>query len=162
MQGSVLRLPFTGKRFNLVTSFDVLYEEGVSSEREAMQEFHRVLVPGGRLFLRLPALEWMRRSHDKAVLMRRRYTRGEVARIMRESGFILDICSYANCLLFPAVLAKKCAEMLLPSVRRPSDLEIEFGRMNTPLARVLALEAPLIARGGLPLGLSIIAAGRKT
>ncbi|MBI3150518.1 MAG: class I SAM-dependent methyltransferase, partial [Chloroflexi bacterium] len=45
---SVLNLPFAPASFDLVTSFDVLYERGVSSETTALKEFFRVLTPSGR------------------------------------------------------------------------------------------------------------------
>jgi SAM-dependent methyltransferase len=160
-QGSVLRLPFGNERFNLVASFDVLYEERVSDDGAAMMEFHRVLVPGGLLLLRLPAYEWMRRAHDKVVHTRRRYTRAQVSLRLRESGFSVEKISYANCLLFPAAVVKKLMEGLFPPVEDQSDLMIGFGPFNGLLATVLSAEGPLISRWGLPFGLSIIALGRK-
>jgi SAM-dependent methyltransferase len=159
--GSVERLPFAVSSFDLVTSFDVLYERGVSSESEALSEFRRVLAPGGRILLRLPALEGMRRSHDTVVHTRRRYTRMEVARMMEAAGFQLELCAYANSLLFPAAFGWNLLERLFPPENPRSDLETDFGIWNSALARILAAEAPLVARGCLPIGLSVFAAGRK-
>src|ERR1041384_4115747 len=45
--GSVLALPFPAERFDMVTSFDVLSHLQVGDEQRAVQEFARVLRPGG-------------------------------------------------------------------------------------------------------------------
>ena len=44
---SILDLPFGSAEFDLVTSFDVLYEKAVDSDLAALREFARVLVPNG-------------------------------------------------------------------------------------------------------------------
>jgi SAM-dependent methyltransferase len=54
---SVMGIPFQSDSFDLVTSFDVLYERAVIKDSAAMNEFFRVLHPGGFLLLRLPAYD---------------------------------------------------------------------------------------------------------
>jgi SAM-dependent methyltransferase len=157
----VERLPFNKETFDVAASFDVLYERAVSSELAALLEIRRVLVPGGRILLRLPAYSWMRRSHDEIVHTRRRYTRREVAALLREAGFRIERLSYANLLLFPAALAEKISERIAPPVRPRSDLSIRAGILNGPLRAILSAEAPMIARCGLPFGLSVVGVGCK-
>jgi SAM-dependent methyltransferase len=160
-RASVMRLPFDAETFDLVTSFDVLYEQAVPSELTALREIRRVLVPGGRLLLRLPAYSWMRRSHDAAVHTRRRYTRREMESLFRESGFRSEQVSYANMLLLPAALLRKLAESLAPPDHPRSDLTFHPGFLNGPLRAILSAEAPWIARAGLPCGLSVVGVGCK-
>jgi SAM-dependent methyltransferase len=160
-RASVLQLPCPDGFFHLVTCFDVLYERGVSSEIDALREFRRVLAAGGRVLLRLPAYEWMRRSHDEVVHTRRRYTRREVGRFLWQSGFIIERLSHANMLLLPAAALKKIAGRMFPPPRPESDLALNPGAFNGLLCALLSLEAPWVARTGLPLGLSVIAVGRK-
>ncbi len=160
-RATVTRLPCRGGVFDLVTSFDVLYERGVSSDMDALREFYRVLTPGGRLLLRLPALEWMRRAHDEVVHTRHRYTRGEAAALLRESGFRIEHVSYANAVLLPAAILKVIGERLFPPARAQSDLALRAGPFNGVLARILAGEAPWVTGAGLPFGLSVIGAGIK-
>jgi SAM-dependent methyltransferase len=159
--GSVQRLPFADEAFDLVTCFDVLYAETVPSEREALAEFRRVLVPGGKLLLRVPALPWMRRAHDAVVRTRRRFTRREVGELMIAAGFRPEVCAYANFLLFPAALAKSALDRIFPPRCPRSDLELDWGAWNPLLARLLALEGSWISRGWTPIGLSVVAAGEK-
>ncbi|MCS7282463.1 MAG: class I SAM-dependent methyltransferase [Anaerolineae bacterium] len=160
-RASVTEIPFADSSFDLVVSFDVLCERAVRDDLAALREFHRVLFPGGRVLLRLPAYDWLRGRHDTAVHIQHRYTCGEIARRLREAGFRVEHLSYANMFLFPAALVKRTAERLLARQDGPSDLAIGFGPLNGPLAAVLAAEAPLVARGWVPFGLSVVAVGRK-
>lgn len=54
-RGSVLRLPFTDGAFDLVTAFDVV--EHCNPESVSVDELARVLRPGGRMLVSLPAYQ---------------------------------------------------------------------------------------------------------
>jgi SAM-dependent methyltransferase len=158
---SVENLPFASESFDLVTSFDVLYEQGVLSDSLAITEFFRVLVRGGRLLIRLPAYDWLRGRHDRIVLTARRYVSLQVTRLLQDNGFFVEHVSYANMFLFPAALIKRLMERILPSKNGVSDLSFDVGRFNGLLKAVLSSEAPWVVRTGLPFGLSVFAVGRK-
>ncbi|MFZ5881986.1 MAG: class I SAM-dependent methyltransferase [Chloroflexota bacterium] len=160
-QASVLDLPFAPASFDLVASFDVLYERAVPSDLAALREFARLLAPGGFLFLRLPAYDWLRGAHDVVIHTARRYTTGRIAGLLAESGFFPMHLTYANTLLFPAAALKRLLERLLPVHSGASDLELELGPFNGILHRVLAAEAPWVASRGWPFGLSVLALARK-
>jgi len=160
-RASVLDLPFAPASFDLVASFDVLYERAVPSDLSAIMEFARVLAPGGFLFLRLPAYDWLRGAHDEVIHTARRYTIHRLADLLRKSGLTILHLSYANMLLFPIAAVKRLAERLLPGREAASDLKLEAGPLNGILQRVLAFEAPWVASRGLPFGLSVIALARK-
>lgn len=158
---SILNLPFASASFDLVTSFDVLYERAVSSEETALCEFFRVLTPNGKILLRLPAYDWLRGQHDERVHTNRRYTKRLVQGLLEQSGFIVEHLSYANTFLFPLAVVKRLSERILPSKNNRSDLALNAGRFNSILKNILASEAPLVAQASLPYGLSVIAVGRK-
>lgn len=159
---SVLRLPFVSAQFDLVTSFDVLYERAVADDIAALREFARLLAPGGRALIRLPAYDWLRGQHDKVVHTKKRYTANEVARLFAQSGLIVEHITYANMFLFPLALLKRLSERLLPAGNANSDLALQVGPFNEILRKILAAEAPLVAGSGLPFGLSVIAVGRRS
>jgi SAM-dependent methyltransferase len=162
-RATVLALPFVDACFDLVTSFEVLYHRGVPDEGAALRETWRVLRPGGRLLLRLPAFEWLRGRHDSAVHGRRRYTIGDVQTLLRNQGFVIERISYVNTLLLPFPLVQRLIERLLPDAPdEGSDLQLPPALLNEALRWPLAAEAAWIARGGsFPVGLSVICRARK-
>jgi SAM-dependent methyltransferase len=161
-RASVLDLPFAAASFELVTSFDVLYERAVADDVTAVREFARVLTASGRVLLRLPAYDWLRGQHDERVHTERRYTKKRVRDLFAQAGFVLEHISHANTFLFPLAVMKRFAERFLPSKGNGSDLTLDTGMFNPLFRSILASEAPLIARSGLPFGLSVVAIGRKS
>ncbi len=157
-QGSVLALPFADASFDLVTSFDVLYHRGVPDEVAALCEVHRVLRPGGRVLLRLPAYNFLRGKHDRAVHTRRRYWATGVRHMLNAAGFVVERLSYVNTVLFPLALAQRTLETLLPAVeRKESDLTMPSPLANAVLRMPFALEAAWLSMGQrFPFGLSVL------
>jgi SAM-dependent methyltransferase len=162
-RASVLALPFADASFDLVTSFEVLYHRGVPDEAPALAEARRVLRPGGRLLVRLPALELLRGKHDRAVHGRRRYTAAEVRAMLRAQGFVVERLSYVNTLLLPLALAQRLLERALPAAERAeSDLTMPSAALNEALRWPMAAEAAWLARGGaFPVGVSVICRARR-
>jgi ubiquinone/menaquinone biosynthesis C-methylase UbiE len=160
-RASVLNLPFAPASFDLITSFDVLYERAVSNDAAALKEFFRVLTPSGRVLLRLPAYNWLRGQHDEKVHTSRRYTKTLIKGLLEQSGFIVEHLSYANTLLFPLAVIKRLGERIFPPKDNQSDLALNPGVLNNLFGNILASEAPVAANIGLPYGLSVIAVGRK-
>ncbi len=160
-QASVTQIPFQAETFELVTSFDVLYECAVSDDGSALAEIRRVLRPDGFLFLRLPAYNWLRGQHDTTIHTARRYTTGQVKKQLERAGFRCIYLSYANTLLFPLAAAKRLLERFRAPQPGTSDLSLEAGHVGPMLERILTLEAFLLSRGSLPFGLSVVALGQK-
>lgn len=161
-RGSVLALPFADASFDLVTSFDVLYHQGVPDEAVALAEARRVLRPGGRLLVRLPAYEWLRSRHDRQVHTRRRYTAGEVRRMIADAGFEVERLTYALCLLFPIPATSRLLERFTPDPGDESAMGLPPAPLNAALRLPMALEAAWLGLGGsFPFGLSIVCLARK-
>lgn len=158
---SIVEIPFQSGSFELVTSFDVLYEQAVASDTAALSEFFRVLRPMGIVLLRLPAYDWLRGRHDITVHTARRYTARQVSQLLRDNGFQLLHISHANTFLFPLAVVKRLIEHLLPSKPASSDLSVDVGVFNGLFKLILSSEAFLAAHVGLPFGLSVIALGQK-
>jgi len=94
-------LPFPSSSFDLLTSFDVLYEDAVKDDVPVVREFLRVLVRGGRVLLRLPAYDWLRGQHDRIISTARRYIKPQVKSMLQAGGFEVEHISYANTFYFP-------------------------------------------------------------
>jgi SAM-dependent methyltransferase len=159
VQASVTGVPFASEIFDLVVSLDVLYFAHVQDEL-ALREFHRVLVPGGRVLLRLPAYNWLRGAHDLQVSTAHRYTRKEVREKLRRNGMTPELLTYVNTFLFPAVALKRLLDRLL-SAPPASDLAVDMKSMAGFLRGCLLLESRLLRRSTLPFGLSIVGLARK-
>lgn len=157
VRGSVLELPFADNNFDLVTSYDVLYHRAVPDEAPALAEARRVLRPGGRLLLRLPAYEWLRSRHDRQVHTRRRYTAPAAVQLLEQAGFYVERTSYVLSLLFPLPAAARLLERFRPAAGDSSAMEPPRGPLNAALRAPMALEAAWLGLGGtFPYGLSVV------
>ena len=161
VESSILEMPFDGESFDLITSFDVLSECGAVNDEIGLREFYRVLRPGGRLLLRLPAYRWLRGRHDERVHTRHRFTKSELSGKLRNAGFEVQHASYANTILFPLALAKRMSEKIFPPKQEGSDLTIPVGPSNAVFSALLTAEGPLVRTIGLPFGLTVISLARK-
>jgi SAM-dependent methyltransferase len=160
-QASVTALPFAPATFDLVTSFDVLYHRAVGDYRDALRDFRRVLRPGGRVLLRLPAHDWLRGGHDVVIHTARRFSTAEIAESLRETEFVVERLSYANTLLFPLALAKRLLERATPGgPPARSDVAPNPAWLDSLLSWPLRAEAAWLRRRALPVGLTVVAVGR--
>ena len=156
---SVDKLPFSLGEFDLVTCFDVIYQLNDERASAAISEIHRVLAPGGLLFIREPAFQWMRGAHDKAVGTRRRYTRKDLRRLLLAHGFKVKRSTYANTVLFCVAAPYRLLTRLMRS--RQSDVKPVPDWINKILGAVLELEARALRRITFPFGMSIVALAVK-
>jgi SAM-dependent methyltransferase len=145
-----------------VTSFEVVYHLGVSSDMCALEEIRRVLKPGGLFLLRVPAHDWLRGEHDRLVHTRHRYSRAEVRRKLEDAAFKVEQLSWANTVLFPPAVAKRLIERFtLDSAGGEPDLWQPPGVINALLESAVAVESLAIPRRlPLPFGLSVLAVAR--
>jgi len=158
---SISEIPYRRESFDLITSFDVLYEQAVIKDTDTMKEFYRVLCPGGFVLLRLPAYDWLRGRHDVAIHTARRYARHNIAKLLEDVGFRTICLTYTNTFLFPLALAKRLLERIWLPAPDASDLNLSVGRFNSLFRRILSSEAPLATCMVLPFGLSVVALGQK-
>jgi len=158
---SVKAMPFATASFDLVISLDVLQMLPAEVERSALAEMARLLASGGRLILRAAAYDWLRGAHDRHWEVRHRYLPGELRAKLERAGLAVEHWSFANTWLFPVAAIKRLSEPLFPP-QAHSDLAFNLGPLNAVLAAILSSEAPAIARGRLPFGLSLMVVARKS
>ena len=162
-QASVTEIPFRPDTFDLVFSFDVVCQLPYERHDAAVREMHRVLKPGGFLFIRVPAFMWLRSSHDDELKTLYRFKREELAGRLTRLGFIIEWTSYANGLLFPVILLRRLIKHL--GIGKGTDvkpLPPGLGWLDPIFRGILEREAKWFKSGKrLPFGLSLICYARK-
>lgn len=160
-RASVEALPFRARSFDVVISLDVLYHRAVVDDSQAMREFRRVLRPGGRVILNLPAFESLRSSHDTAIHTARRYERKALAHQLEQCGLRPVRLSYWNALLFPALAAVRLVRKREAEGNPESDVRPLPDAVNGVLDGILEVERGLMKGIQFPAGLSILAVAER-
>ena len=149
-------IPLDPGRWDAVCLFDVL--EHVDDEAGALAACRRLLAPGGRLFVTVPAYAWLWSRHDELLGHRRRYTAKGLRQVTEHAGFAVERLTYFNTLLAPPIMAVRLARAAL---RRPGhDLDRPTPRVNRVLAACFSAEARLLGWMSPPFGISILLAAR--
>jgi len=158
VEGSVSSLPFAGNVFDAIVSCDVLCQ--VSDPRRAIQEFNRCLRPGGWVVVTMPAYSWLYSYHDREVSNLKRYTRGEVNRLLVGAGFRILRSTYWNTLPFPLVVAKR--KVFSARSAATSDVKGFPAPVEAFFNGMMAIEHGWFSIGGsLPFGTSILTVAKK-
>lgn len=160
---SITELPFPDAAFDLAVSLDVISDAGTGNDAVALAELARVLRPGGRLCLNLPAFRWLAGEHDIAVETKRRYTRSELLALLARAGFVPERLTYWNSFLLPAVAAARGLSRLRggDASTAHSDVSVPAAPINGTLRAVTQLESRLLRRVDLPLGSSLLCVARR-
>jgi len=161
VRGTVTSLPFAAGSFDAAISMSVIYHQWVADPADALRELHRVLRPGGLLFLDVPAYESLLSAHDDAVMTARRFDAAGVRRLVAASGFEVLRLTHWNTLLFPAIWAARRLK-LMPAGRDFETTEPTASGRNALLDLAMRCEAALLQRVPMPFGVSIHCVARKT
>ncbi len=160
VQASALDLPFADSTFDAVTAFDVI--EHCAPESRAVGELARVLRPGGRMFLTVPAYQWAWSEFDSEQGHHRRYTRARLLAALAPHGLVVERATY----LFAGTLPLFAAERISRRWRHLDAEEATKPPEVSPLQeRILMglcrLDAKVLGRGDLPFGSSVLAIATK-
>jgi SAM-dependent methyltransferase len=163
VQASITDIPFSPETFDLVFSFEVVTQTPYDAHDAALCEMHRVLKPGGFLFIRVPAFMWLWSSHDDELQVRYRYTRDELAKKLEQCGFTVEWTSYANGFLFPVILVRRFLKRAgIGGGTDVKPLPRGLGWLDAVFRSILSREALWFKSGRrLPFGLSLICYARK-
>ncbi|MEB3328037.1 MAG: class I SAM-dependent methyltransferase [Candidatus Sericytochromatia bacterium] len=158
VQGDVVDLPLPADSADVMVAMDVL--EHLDDDGRAARELFRVLRPGGLLVVTVPAFRWLWGSQDDVSHHRRRYTRPELEALLTGAGFVLHKVSYFNFFLFlPIWLGRRLVALLGRRVLSENTLTPPW--LDRPLGAIFASEACWLRRLEFPVGVSLLALGRK-
>ncbi len=159
--GSATALPFVDEAFDVVAAFDVV--EHCEDDARALSELARVLAPGGRMLLSVPAYQWAWSDHDERAGHHRRYTRRRLVRLVEDAGMSVTRSTYAFGSVFPLFVAERAARRLrrgrsAGAHRAENRLPSVTPRVDRLLMALSRVDARLLRRKDLPFGSSVFLA----
>jgi SAM-dependent methyltransferase len=154
-RGSVNALPFGDACFDAAIAADLLCH-GAVDPAPALAELRRVLRPGGRLLVNMPAYAWLLSAHDRQVHNVRRCTARQLSAMLRDAGFVRVRAGYWNSLLLPLMVAQR---KLLASNAAASDVAPFPPWLDAMLHAITEIERRLPFR--LPAGGSVLATAER-
>ncbi|HEX9628537.1 MAG TPA: class I SAM-dependent methyltransferase, partial [Pyrinomonadaceae bacterium] len=158
-QGAAESLPYEDQSFDLVTALDVV--EHLDDDIAGLKEMRRVLRPGGRAVLFVPAFMFLWGVQDDISHHRRRYTLPDLKRKLREAGLTVERATYANLTFFAPILIGRQL-MRLIGWRPASENNITISALNGLLGRIFSVESWWLRRLNFPFGVSIVCVAKRT
>jgi ubiquinone/menaquinone biosynthesis C-methylase UbiE len=168
-QGSGTALPFADNTFDLVALLDTV--EHIDDELGVFAEALRVLKPGGKIMITVPAYMWLWSYNDVINDHKRRYTVEEMRQKLTLTGFRVKRASYNNFFVFPLIAGVRLLRPGSPELESPHlteeeqvyqvEMEPTPEPANTILHGVGWLEAELVERTSLPFGTSVLCIAEK-
>ncbi|HEV2760563.1 MAG TPA: class I SAM-dependent methyltransferase [Acidimicrobiales bacterium] len=158
LNADISRLPLRDASVDAVLCVTVLCHRAIADPAATVGELVRVLKPGGVVCVLEPGVRRLRRAHDRAVHVVRRFAVGDMRTLLERNGCRVTRSSGAYSFLVPAAAAKAVVER----GRVASDLEGQAGVVGAALGLAAAVERRWLRRRDLPAGLSVWAVGTKT
>ncbi|MCW2754122.1 MAG: class SAM-dependent methyltransferase [Marmoricola sp.] len=157
---SALDMPFADGSFDLVAAFDVL--EHCEPESRAVEEIARVLRPGGRLLIAVPAYQWAWTTFDRDIGHHRRYTRKRLVGALEAAGLEVQRSTY----MFAGTLPMFTAERLARKMRKePTGPDTGLPQISPVAERILLglcnVDGRILRKRNLPFGSSVVAVATR-
>ena len=153
---------FKDDEFDLLVVSDVL--EHLENDELALSEWHRILKPGGKLIVFVPAFQFLWSPHDETNFHYRRYSKTSLINRFKEADFEIIRGSYWNFSLFVPGCMIKFFQRLF--TRKDKDLPNQLYEVNEftnkLLLGLLRLENKFLGKFNFPFGVSVFVIGEKS
>jgi SAM-dependent methyltransferase len=157
-EGEAEKLPYEDNNFDLVTGLDVV--EHLDDDLAGLREMRRVLRPGGRALLFVPAFMFLWGVQDDISHHRRRYTLSGLKEIVRQAGFEIERATYVNITFFLPILLGRLL-MRATGYRPASENNLTVGFLNGLLGSIFGAERFFLSLMNFPFGVSIVCVARR-
>lgn len=157
-QGAAEKLPYEDGSFDLVTALDVV--EHLDDDVGGLREMRRVLRPGGRALLFVPAFMFLWGVQDDVSHHRRRYTLSGLRHVLQDAGYEVERATYANLSFFAPIFLGRML-MRATGLRPASENNINVSAFNGLFGRVLGAESSLLRVMNFPFGVSGLCVARR-
>lgn len=136
-------------KFDTIIASNVV--EHIENDKLAIENCFKMLKPGGRVVILVPAYNWLYNPFDKELGHFRRYTKSTLSTLIQSGGFRIIGEKYFNAL---GMLGWWVSGSILRKKTLPAN-QLSFYNKIVPLARLI--DKVLLRR----IGLSVIVAGEK-
>lgn len=158
IRGSIEKIPFPKRSFDIITALDVL--EHVDDSR-SLKEIYRILKAKGIILITVPAYPKLWSRWDEVLHHKRRYTKKSLEAVLRKNNFkILKISYIYSFLIIPIFLIRLLKKIFFKNYY-PSDFKLSNKLINNLMTRVCEIERIFITHINIPVGTSLIAIARK-
>ena len=156
--GKIEKLPFKSNSFDLVLATDVL--EHIDHDSDALDELYRVLCPGGKIIITVPAFMSLWGPQDIESHHKRRYKINTLKRVANKCGLSITKCFYFNFILFFHIwLVRKL--LILFNLPIKNENLINTNLMNKILFLIFRYDVRFAGFINPPFGVSILLVGEK-
>lgn len=137
-------------KFDTVFALNVV--EHIPNHEQAMRNAMKMLKPGGKVVILVPAFQWLYNGFDEQLDHQRRYTRKSLKKLIEGSGFELKSTQYFN---FIAILGWYISGTILRKEMIPGGQMKLYDKL-VPLWKIIDFFTSRIA------GVSVIQVGEKS
>jgi ubiquinone/menaquinone biosynthesis C-methylase UbiE len=146
---------FNDNQFDVIIASDIL--EHIKEDRRALQEWQRILKPGGMLIIFVPAFNFLWSQHDEINFHFRRYTRKSLLKKIAELHFTIKKSSYWNFSLFFGVIIPRLFQRLFKKNDKKFNDQLREtpSIINSTVIKLVKIENKLLEFINFPLGTSV-------
>jgi SAM-dependent methyltransferase len=152
------QIPFE-REFDVIGAFDVL--EHIDEDDAALRQMFTATRPGGGLLVTVPQHRFLWSATDEHSMHRRRYSRVELRRKVKQAGFSIERITSFVSLLLPFMMYARMKRDRSHDFQLWKEFEISRP-FNAILGSILAVERALVETGiSFPAGGSLLLIARR-
>ena len=157
-KGDICNLPFRNGEFELVLATDII--EHVEDDLRALREINRVLTPGGKAIITVPAFQSLWGLQDDVSHHKRRYKMNHLTDRLNQAGMMYQEIFYFNYLLFLPIWAMRNLIRLF-RIKLKSENQVNTVMLNRLLTYIFMFDVWTAQRIHFPFGVSIAVIATK-